>query len=150
MIWANGLAAVIEGCVEELIVEIKDSIGVPFQVDPMPGSFAYKVPYVATLPIQFPHKWVNLILGKSIQQESYTNSTLPAAGSPAPKKPSTPPIYHPFTSPEQTSPTLPPRVNADTNRLTTCARALSRSRVGSRLPGQRSLADIWEPWNFRR
>jgi hypothetical protein len=70
----NGLAAVIEGCVEELIVEIKDSIGVPFQVDPMPGSFAYKVPYHSISPsrrlsIKFLSKWLTLCLGKSIQRE---------------------------------------------------------------------------------
>ena len=35
---------------EELIVEIKDSIGVPFRVDPMLGSFAVKVPYISPAP----------------------------------------------------------------------------------------------------
>ena len=35
---------------EELIVEIKDSIGVPFRVDPMLRSFAIKVPYILPFP----------------------------------------------------------------------------------------------------
>ena len=37
---------VIEACVEELIVEIKVSIGVPFRVEPMLRSFGIKVPYI--------------------------------------------------------------------------------------------------------
>jgi hypothetical protein len=36
--------------VEELVVDIKDSIGVPFRVDPMMGTFAIKVPYVLPWP----------------------------------------------------------------------------------------------------
>jgi hypothetical protein len=37
---------IIERTMDELLFDIKQSIGLPFQIDPMPGSFTIKTPYV--------------------------------------------------------------------------------------------------------
>jgi hypothetical protein len=37
----------IEAAVEKVVQELKESIGLPFQIDGLPGSFKIKAPYAS-------------------------------------------------------------------------------------------------------
>jgi len=39
------IGTLIESAMEQLVLELKESIGLPFRVDQMPGAFTIKTPY---------------------------------------------------------------------------------------------------------
>ena len=41
------IGSLIDSAMDELINEIKESIGLPFQIDPLPTTFAIKTPYIS-------------------------------------------------------------------------------------------------------
>ena len=45
----TGLGTLIESAMEQLVLEFKESIGLPFRVDQMPGAFTIKTPYSRTI-----------------------------------------------------------------------------------------------------
>ena len=49
----DGLGTLVESALEKLLFEIKESIGFPLQIDPMPFSLVIKTPY-APLSLPFP------------------------------------------------------------------------------------------------
>ena len=50
MEFVNWTGILVETAMEKLVVELKDSIGLPFRVDQMPGSFKIKTPYLPSAP----------------------------------------------------------------------------------------------------
>lgn len=40
-----------EAAVDKIVLELKESIGLPFQIDGMPGSFKIKAPYFCVVVI---------------------------------------------------------------------------------------------------
>jgi hypothetical protein len=48
-IMLTGLGTLIESAMEQLVLELKESIGLPFRVDQMPGAFTIKTPYSRTI-----------------------------------------------------------------------------------------------------